>query len=632
MASLRSFLGIYPKTTEYEAKRQQLEEEYKAILDFENSEELKKYTDLEHYINSSEFANKKKEILSLKFRNTEDYHKENEYDVLTKTKAISLFYKVKDSVQLNEFHQAEGSQELKDYLKLDLFIKSPEFVKIKKDSSLSAKEKFAKSDLAKTLRQFDLQKKSDRIKKYYKFIVDKAFGDFESVSSSDLTKKIADLEKKINSKSFQEKKASLKKSEFKISSEKKLLDEYSTLIKSKPYRNYLMMIKSPFKKYYDELHGTAELETFEDLKKFVSSDEFKRQKKDIEKRDFKDTDEYLKLQEYKQLTKSNRIRNYLKFKDSREYLNYQNLDGSVRITEYEKLKAYVESDKFLQKKTYYTQSPKKRWKESKDYAQVIELEQLQKTDKFNWYFKNKDAKKFAWLRIWHVSFADDFITGKLDAKKWITRYFYGEALLKESYSLSHDKHFVTDGKNLEFGPSTIRILTKKETVSGKSWHPNYGFVTREFGYTSGLINTGKSFRQQYGIFEAKIKFDISKQIQNAFWMVSKTMVPHIDIAKANNKIRLGNAWGDAKNIKSVKHFSKSLRRSKFASDFHIYTLEWTPERLTWKINGVEVTSTTHGVPQEPMYLVFSAGLHKAVNFNLPAQMEIDWVRCYQHLN
>jgi hypothetical protein len=33
-----------------------------------------------------------------------------------------------------------------------------------------------------------------------------------------------------------------------------------------------------------------------------------------------------------------------------------------------------------------------------------------------------------------------------------------------------------------------------------------------------------------------------------------------------------------------------------------------------------------------MYLVFSAGLHKAVNFNLPAQMEIDWVRCYQHLN
>jgi hypothetical protein len=127
MASLRAFLGIYPKTSEYEAKRQKLEEEYKAILDFESSKELMRYNELDHYIHSNEFAQKKKEILSLKFRNTEDYHKEAEFDMLTKTKAISLFYKVKDSARLNEFYQTEKSEELKEYYKLEELINSPEF-------------------------------------------------------------------------------------------------------------------------------------------------------------------------------------------------------------------------------------------------------------------------------------------------------------------------------------------------------------------------------------------------------------------------------------------------------------------------------------------------------------------------
>jgi beta-glucanase (GH16 family) len=629
MASLRAFLGIYPKTSEYEAKRQKLEEEYKAILDFESSEELKRHNELDHYIRSNEFAQKKKDILTLKFRNTEDYHKEMEFEMLSKTKAISLFYKVKESPLLNEFYETEKSKELKNYLKLEELIKSTEFAEIKKKVSLPPKKKFAMSDLGKTLHQYKLQKKAVNIRGYYKFITDKAFRDFESAIKSDLPKKVAALEKKISLKTFQEKKALMKKHEFKNSQEKELLHEYRGLIKSKVYKNFQNMAKSPFKKYYDELHDTAELEAFENLKKFIGSNDFIRQKKEIESFSFKDTPEYKKLLEYENLKKSARIRNYLKFKDSKEFLNYQGLDGSVRISEYEKLRAFIRSDKFVQKKAYYSQFPKKRWKESGEYKNVAELELLQKSDKFKWYFKNKAATRFSWLRVWHESFVDDFASRKLDPKKWITRYFYGEALLKDSYSLSHDKHFVTDGQNLDFTDSSIRIVTKKETITGKSWNPSYGFITREFGYTSGLINTGKSFRQKYGTFEAKIKFHNSRLIQNAFWMVSNTMLPHIDIAKANKRIVLGNAWGDPKNLKNVHRYSKSVKRSKFASDFHIYTLEWTPTRLIWKINGVEVTYTTHGIPQEAMYIVLSAGLHKDMNEGLPAQMEIDWVKCYQ---
>ncbi len=157
-----------------------------------------------------------------------------------------------------------------------------------------------------------------------------------------------------------------------------------------------------------------------------------------------------------------------------------------------------------------------------------------------------------------------------------------------------------------------------------------GFVTRDFGYTSGLINTAKSFRQLFGTFEAKIKFNPSSDLQNAFWMISQTLVPHIDIAKAHKKVLVGNAWGDPRNLQSIKRFTKSKSRSKLSSDFFIYTFEWTPQLLVWKINGVEIASTNQGIPQEPMYILLSAGIQKEMDNTLPAKMEVDWVRCFQH--
>ena len=109
------------------------------------------------------------------------------------------------------------------------------------------------------------------------------------------------------------------------------------------------------------------------------------------------------------------------------------------------------------------------------------------------------------------------------------------------------------------------------------------------------------------------------------------MVPHIDVAKANGKVVLGNAWGNSKDISTVRTFSKSLGRNKLSRDYFIYTLEWSQSRLLWKINGLEIATTSKGVPQEEMYLVLSAGLAKDPKNTLPAQMEVDWVCCYQHM-
>ena len=65
--------------------------------------------------------------------------------------------------------------------------------------------------------------------------------------------------------------------------------------------------------------------------------------------------------------------------------------------------------------------------------------------------------------------------------------------------------------------------------------------------------------------------------------------------------------------------------SGLAKDFFIYTIDWDANKISWKINGYEVASTSNNI-NEPLFFMLSAGLNKDAD-NLPAAMQVDWVRC-----
>jgi beta-glucanase (GH16 family) len=93
---------------------------------------------------------------------------------------------------------------------------------------------------------------------------------------------------------------------------------------------------------------------------------------------------------------------------------------------------------------------------------------------------------------------------------------------------------------------------------------------------------------------------------------------------------MGNYWGSASGgLKPEKNLAK-VSSARYGSDFYIFSLEWTPSRLTWKINGVPVTSIREGIPQVPMYLNLSSSLYTENHDSvLPATFEVDWIRCYK---
>ena len=78
-----------------------------------------------------------------------------------------------------------------------------------------------------------------------------------------------------------------------------------------------------------------------------------------------------------------------------------------------------------------------------------------------------------------------------------------------------------------------------------------------------------------------------------------------------------------------QQLTKAINGTNFSNDFYIYSLEWTPKKMVWRINGVEVHTQTTDIPDQSMYLVFSSNMTETPTKELRSEMAIDWVRCYQ---
>jgi len=455
----------------------------------------------------------------------------------------------------------------------------------------------------------------------------KDYNDFNAFANSEELKRYEELEKEVNTSEFTEKKKAIKAQKFKNTEEFAKQQEYLKLKKSKDIKNYYATKSSKELEEYNRLDGSEELKKYEQLSEYISSSEFSEQKSS---KDFKDSEAFRKEKEYLELKNSGPIKNYFKFKSSTLFDNYQRMHGSEEIAKYEELEKFVESEEFKKVKDYMALSPQKKYEESDEYKLEQEYNELKKSEKIIWYYKLKGKNEFNKITDWELTFEDDFLGSQVDSKKWMNRYFWGEVLLQDTYALPGDNHFYTDGRNLEIDNSVLKIVTKKESAEGKIWNPIAGFQHKEFEYTSGLISTGMSFRQKYGVIKAKVKFN-SAPVRQAMFMVAEKILPHVDVVKLDKgKANFGNFWG---NITEKGGVNKKLFKkggSKFCSDFFIYTLEWTPDKLVWKINDLEVMTQTSGVPQDPMYIVFSSGISNSISDSqLPASMEIDWIKMYK---
>ncbi|MFO7755467.1 MAG: family 16 glycosylhydrolase [Bacteroidales bacterium] len=510
------------------------------------------------------------------------------------------------------------SDELKRFNELDERINSTDFqtkkkhiegLSFKDSEEYNKQEEFKKLNKSKDLAMYFKTRDSVDLKKY------------RELEGSDKIKRFEELEKTVNSSEFRNKQK-MKPITFKSTEEYNKQKEYKKLRSDSNVKAYNKLMKKGKKEEAQKLTELASINRYIALGEFINSDAF-LQKKNMKPVTFKDTEEYKLLQEYKKLKNDPDIKFFYKFKNSRELANFEKLNGSQKVSRHEELKQYLQTDEFKERKEYLLD--KKRFEKSDLYKMEQEYEKLKKSDDISWYFKVKDSDKFDFIRNRELTFSDEFDENSLDTKKWLTSHYWGDRLLNDRYSLENDLHCYTESDNFDIGSSILRISTRPERKEGKVWNPEMGgFRKKEFDFTSGIINTGKSFRQKYGIFKAKVKLNTASGPRHAFYLLADKVTPHIDVCRSDK----GKVWMDL--FANGKKSAKTSIGSKYGKGFYIYTLEWTAGKIVWKINDYEVFSQTSDIPGEAMYINFSGGLDRPITGT--SSMEIDWVRVYRHVN
>lgn len=438
---------------------------------------------------------------------------------------------------------------------------------------------------------------------------------YNRIRNSEDLKRYNELDAYVNSPVFKERRKRIERLSYKGSEDYMTEKKYKKLLKFSKLRSYYIIRESQELKGYLGIKESPEYVEFAKLHVIVKAPGFDKK---LRPEDYR---------AYRNLLKNPKIKALMRFEKNRKFRNYAEMSQSQVPQEFERLSAYIKSDDFKKNREYLLN--KKRYLTTDDYKLACEFESMKKRPDLVKYFSLCTDPNFRNMCKWELVLHDDFNQGKLDARRWITRYYAGERFLDDTYAVGQDVQLFT-ADNIAFDNSSVVLNFKKEPIIGKYWDNALGIREKSFEYTSGLLSSAIGFRQCYGKFEAKIKLSRSA-VKQCFWLRGDTDTPHVQIMENGRKgVKMGTICGsDCKRSSTVE----PLKDLKLANDYYIFTLEWTQEKLVWKINDTVVKEIRENIPDIPMYAVLSLGATEApADGEVPAVMEIDWVRFYRMNN
>lgn len=161
-------------------------------------------------------------------------------------------------------------------------------------------------------------------------------------------------------------------------------------------------------------------------------------------------------------------------------------------------------------------------------------------------------------------------------------------------------------------------------------------LINNYDYTSGILTTHDSFSQTYGYFEMRADLPENAGTWPAFWLLPEdgSWPPELDVVETRGQ--------DPNTLLMTAHTNIGGPNTKIASSvsvpntdgFHTYGLLWTPDKLVWTYDGVEVAqAATPADMHQPMYMLVDlavGGFAGAPPDHLAttAQMKIDYIRAY----
>ncbi|MGC9541911.1 glycoside hydrolase family 16 protein [Streptomyces sp. UG1] len=233
---------------------------------------------------------------------------------------------------------------------------------------------------------------------------------------------------------------------------------------------------------------------------------------------------------------------------------------------------------------------------------------------------------------WRLTFHDEFGGTELDTGRWVTCYDWNRDGCTNSGN--DEEQWYLPGQ-VSVGQGVLTLSAERRTTRGSD-----GMT---YPWRSGMVSTGRDHWDAtprhtftYGYFEAAIRIPPQAGMFPAFWMMpaSRFTPPELDIMEF-----LGNTrqvfmyvhWRDA----DAEHRARgSYGPVDFPADHHVFGLLWTPDELSWYVDGVRRFRVTEPerIPHVPMEVLINlaVGVPRSPPTSVDsAEMKVDWVRVWQ---
>jgi hypothetical protein len=446
------------------------------------------------------------------------------------------------------------------------------------------------------------------------------------VENSEKLKEYLSLKEKVESAPFHQNRKEIESLKFKGSATESLLKEFSKLERNKKLRIYFQVAESNDLQHYQKMVDSGVPTKFEELKKYVESGAYKKELKQFNKNKdsktaWENTPEYKKYTEYNDLKQSTDLSLYFRFTGSRKYRIYLSIKDSTLLQQFNDVKKEINSDEFKNRKAYLEDT--KRYEKTEDFATLKRFESLDKDAEIQLYLKHHDKDSFKFFREWNLVFEDDFNTA-LDKQVWshVTPIFQKGP--GKPFSIPGQLHAFNNGKNFEEKGSILTLTTRSEKIKGMAWDSTYGFIEKEFDYSTGLIHSLNFFTQEYGFFDIKLKASKVKGVISSISLVDENEQTCIRIITMEGNKAQGGLISTDHNQKMMVPINLTHNLSGYV----IVSFKWTPEKLQWKLNDRKMGVITTNVPHMKLGLRIESEVVRPTS-KLPHRLDIDWVKCYK---
>lgn len=243
----------------------------------------------------------------------------------------------------------------------------------------------------------------------------------------------------------------------------------------------------------------------------------------------------------------------------------------------------------------------------------------------------------------NLVWSDEFDgTGAIDTDKWFHQtqlpaggsWYNGEI---QHYTNREDNSYVNNG--------SLHLVAKKESFTDQGH-------TKQ--YTSARLNSKFAFT--YGRVEVRAKLPTGSGTWPAIWMLGKNIIETgaywtdtygTTSWPACGEIDIMEHWGRNQNyVQSAMHTPSSHGAtvnhggrviSTVSSQFHVYALEWSSEKMVFTVDGIEhytynpETKNADTWPYDAdQYMLLNIAIEPSIDPSFTeSAMEIDYVRIYQ---